>query len=485
MNKLWVRLSLAFGLVTVAGIFTVAFLANRQTSTQFRQFVAHSEMMNSPLTGELAQYYAQTGSWSGVESALSNVRGPAMMGPRGASRGMGMRQGAPGVILAGASGRVIYDSLGQRAGDILSPLERANAVPIESTDQTVGYLLVGAPGAVELTEPAQGFLNQINRSLLQAGLIAGSLGMLLGLAISRGISAPLGRLATAARRISQGVLHQRVPVGGAEEVADVARAFNEMAAGLRQSETLRRNLVADIAHELRTPLSVLQGNLRAILDDVYPLEKAEIAAVFDETLILNRLVNDLRELAQAEAGQLSLHIRPTDVASIMQGAVGLFEDLAREKEVHLDVTVPADLPTVQADPDRARQVIHNLLANALRHTPEGGRVSVQCSPVGTTDVISEQLAVNSEKCSKSDRLDTGHWILVTVTDTGPGIPAEDIPHVFDRFWRADKSRSREHGGSGLGLAIAKQLVEAQGGKIGVDSQVGRGSRFWFTLPTTD
>src|SRR6185503_6314054 len=133
---------------------------------------------------------------------------------------------------------------------------------------------------------------------------AGGLGVLLGLGIARGLSAPLGRLATAARRISRGDLSQRVPVSGSDEVADLARAFNEMAAGLQQAETLRRNMVADIAHELRTPLTVLQGNLQAILDDVYPLEKAEVAAVYDETLILSRLINDLRELAQAEAGQL-------------------------------------------------------------------------------------------------------------------------------------------------------------------------------------
>jgi signal transduction histidine kinase len=296
-------------------------------------------------------------------------------------------------------------------------------------------------------------------------------------------------LATAARRISQGQLDQRVPVNGADEVAGLAQAFNDMAANLQQAETLRRNLVADVAHELRTPLSVIQGNLRAILDDVYPLEKSEIAAIYDETLILNRLINDLRELAQAEAGQLSLNIQPTELTPLIEGAADLFVELTREKAVNLEVTLPDNLPLVLADPDRTQQILFNLLTNALRHTPEGGTIGV---------LVDEAESGQSSKGAEGQGSDflsahpspkfTNHTpatlIRVSITDTGPGIPAEDLPHVFDRFWRADKSRSREQGGSGLGLAIARQLVEAQGGQIRVESDgvSGQGSRFWFTLP---
>jgi two-component system OmpR family sensor kinase/two-component system sensor histidine kinase BaeS len=346
-------------------------------------------------------------------------------------------------------------------------VEQTEAVPIEVQGQTVGYVLVSLPGPADLPGPAQLFLRQFNLSLWQAGLIAGGLGVLLGLGIARGLSAPLGRLATAARRISRGDFSQRVPVSGSDEVADLARAFNEMTAGLQQAETLRRSLVADIAHELRTPLTVMQGNLQAILDDVYPLEKAEIAAVYDETLILSRLVNDLRELAQAEAGHLSLNLQPVELAPLIERAAGLFEELARDKGIKLAVTLPGNLPPVQADPDRVRQVLHNLLSNALRHTPEGGAIGIIVDGL-TRPPVSGLPSL----------------IRVTITDTGPGIPPADLPHVFNRFWRSDKARSREQGGSGLGLAIARQLVEAQGGHIGVESEgvVGRGSRFWFTLP---
>jgi two-component system OmpR family sensor kinase len=244
--------------------------------------------------------------------------------------------------------------------------------------------------------------------------------------------------------------------------------------------------------------------LLAILDYVYPLEKTELAAIYDETLILNRLISDLRELAQAEAGQLSLNLQPTDLPPLITAAADLFGELAREKQVNLTVTLPDDLPPIQADPDRLRQVLHNLLSNALRHTPKEGKIAIvvekwQDSQVASNKVagfaLRSQTRDSTEQLSPKGGRVTGEiletievlpivsgQVKVTVTDTGAGIAAEDLPHVFDRFWRANKSRAREQGGSGLGLAIARQLIEAHGGHIGVESEgVGRGSRFWFTL----
>ncbi|HBY95699.1 MAG TPA: sensor histidine kinase [Chloroflexi bacterium] len=468
MNKLWVRLALAFGVVTIAGVLVVALLANRQVSTQFRRFVAQNQIINSNLVTNLAEFYAQNGGWTGVEIMFRTGRGPGIIGT-----GRGMRRGAPAVLLADAGGRVVYDESGGQLGIRLSRQELAVSIPVQWENRTVGYLLVSLPGRADLAPDAQLFLAQINQTLLQAGLISGGLGVLLGLAIARGVSAPLRRLAIAARRISKGELDQRVPVGGTEEIVDLAQAFNEMAGSLQQAARLRRNLVADIAHELRTPLSVLQGNLQAILDDVYPLEKSEVATIYDETLILSRLVSDLHELAQAEAGQLSLNIRPVEIGPVVERVVALFEEPAAEKGTALTLALPSDLPPVRADPDRTRQVIYNLLANALRHTPAGSQVAIQVEWPRPLDEASSSHPPAMRQRPAALR--------VSVIDTGPGIPAQDLPHVFDRFWRADQARVRENGGAGLGLAIAKQLVEAQGGQIGVQSEVGRGSQFWFTL----
>jgi len=454
MNRLWVQLTVAFGLVTIIGIAVAALLANNQVDTQFRRFVMHNQMA-AFLEPDLVDYYARNGTWAGVDSIFGGRRGPGgmMMGP-----GRGMQHGAPGLILTDAAGQVVYSS-GAGEPTQVSRQEIANALPLQWNQQTVGYLLTTGPGPAELTQPAQTFLTQTNRALFQAALLAGGLGVLVGVVIAWQLSAPLGRLAAAARQISQGRLDQRVPVKGANEVANLARAFNEMAASLQQAETLRQNLVADVAHELRTPISVIQGNLRAILDDVYPLEKAEIATIYNETLTLGRLVQDLRELTQAEAGQLSLNIQPAQLPPLIKNTVNLFAELAREKEIELGVNLPAELPPALIDTDRVRQILQNLLSNALRHTPGGGKITISAA------------ATNSH-------------IRVVIVDAGPGIPAQNLPHVFDRFWRADKSRSREQGGSGLGLAIAKQLVETQGGQIGVDSPTRpeTGSRFWFTVP---
>jgi two-component system OmpR family sensor kinase/two-component system sensor histidine kinase BaeS len=465
MKRLWVQLTLAFGLVTLVGVLVVALLANRQVSGDFRQFLAQSQLQGSPLITELAEYYGAHGDWAGVAEVFGTL-------PGGAGAGRGMRRGAPTVVLADMSGQVVYDGAGNQLTR-LAAQDLDAAVPIRWQDRTVGYLLMrGGPGQSELPMAAQHYLAQVNVALLQAGLLAGGLGVVLGVVIARGLAAPLGRLAAAARQMAQGKLEARVPIAGATEVADVARAFNEMAMSLQAAEQLRRSMVADIAHELRTPLTVIQGNLRAILDDVYALDKAEVATIYDETVMLSRLVGDLRELAQAEAGQLNLVPQPTDVAPLVEAAMGPFAAQAAAQQVVLSVDVPRDLPPMQTDPDRVRQVLHNLLANALRYTPAGG--SITLSATLETKAESQKL--------KADGNAAASFVVVEVRDTGAGIAAGDLPHVFDRFWRADRARSRDQGGSGLGLAIARQLVEAQGGQIGVESAPGHGSRFWFRMP---
>jgi two-component system OmpR family sensor kinase/two-component system sensor histidine kinase BaeS len=230
-----------------------------------------------------------------------------------------------------------------------------------------------------------------------------------------------------------------------------------MADDLQAQETLRRNMISDIAHELNTPLTVMQGNLRAMLDEVYPLDRSEIATLYDETRLLGRMVGDLRELALADAGQLPLNLQPMNVGELVQNAAANFATAADAQSVRVATQIPANLAQANADPDRVAQVLRNLLANALRHTPSGGSITVGAQP-------------------------QADGVRLYVQDTGEGISPEDLPHVFERLYRADKSRTRATGGTGLGLAIAKAWVEAMGGAIGVASEPGAGSTFWFTLP---
>jgi two-component system OmpR family sensor kinase/two-component system sensor histidine kinase BaeS len=385
-----------------------------------------------------------------------------MTSPENRSPG-GAPEGWLDVLLADASGKVVFDTTHRAEGRKLRAAEKGRAVAIAQADDgtVIGYLLLSVPapsgrlGALE-----QGFLDRMQKVLLLGGALAVGLGLIVGAVVSRSLAAPLQRLAAAARAVARGHLGQQVRVEGSAEVAEVGRAFNEMTSALEEAETQRQNLVADVAHELRTPLTVLQGNLRAILDGVYALDKSEISRLYDETRLLSRLVDDLRELALADAGQLRLNLRPTDLGQVIGDTLDNLSLVAEAQDVVLSAQLPDTLPTVQADPDRVAQVLRNLLINALRHTPPGGSVTVLACTAGAA-------------------------MEIAVADTGEGIAREHLPHVFERFWRADPARSRDGrwaGGSGLGLEVAQSLVQAQRGRIWVESEPGKGATFRFTLP---
>jgi signal transduction histidine kinase len=298
---------------------------------------------------------------------------------------------------------------------------------------------------------------EIAGRLVNFMLLSVVVGLGAGVVIGRIVSAPISDLAQAAHRVGQGALDVRVKARGSQEMVELAGSFNKMADDLQHAETLRNNLMADVSHELRTPLTVLEGNLRAALDHVYALDESEIANLYGQTRHLMRLVNDLRELSLAESHQLPLEKQATDLNALVAETLQALEPLAAERRVTLaDRT--EKLPDVALDPIRICQVLFNLLSNALRHTPAGGEICVN----GTSS--------------------TGEVRLI-VQDTGEGLDADQLAAVFDRFYRGDKSRSRETGGTGLGLAIVKAIVEAHGGRAVATSEGrGRGSQFTIVLP---
>ncbi len=294
----------------------------------------------------------------------------------------------------------------------------------------------------------------------------------------RGIATPLADVMAAADAVAEGDLSVRVqvPEHGPSEFGRLAESFNRMTEELERADQRRRNLTADVAHELRTPLHIIQGNLEGILDDVYVPSAEHIGATLEETRMLARLVDDLRTLSLAEAGQLPLSREPVDVIELLADVSTSFSGQAEAAGINLRVETEGSLSalTIIGDVGRLDQVLSNLMANALRHTPSGGVITLRAGPALSAV---EGPALSAVEGPVHD------GVRIIVRDTGEGIPAEDLPYVFDRFWRGDRSRSHASGaGSGLGLAIARQLVQAHGGRIGVESGVGQGTTFTIELP---
>jgi signal transduction histidine kinase len=314
-----------------------------------------------------------------------------------------------------------------------------------------------------LGAPEVRFLMQLRRATWLAALTGILAAIILGAVVARYVTSPLRQMASAAARVGRGDLTGGVPVPSEDDLGRLALAFNAMTADLRRLEEHRKHMTADIAHELRTPLAVLQANLEGMLDGVVDASPERLAALHTQVRLLSRLVDDLRDLSLAQAGRLVLNRMDTDLRALVTDAVAVLLPRAQEKGVALAARLDAgddlapDVPPLSIDRDRILQVIHNLLDNAIRHTPAGGSVAVS-------------LGV------------TGQEVHLAVHDTGPGIPPEEVDRVFERFYRLDASRARASGGTGLGLSVVKSLVDAHGGRVWVESVPGKGSTFTVALP---
>lgn len=452
MNRLWVRFSLYFGLLIVVGVIITISLSRALLSDRVNAYLLPNQLRAAGgIVDTLGEYYREQGSWNGVEEFM---RGVQVAAPVWSSR--------LDLILVDDQGRVVFQTMRGPGPNLPGNGPRPFAsIPIEVDARKVGELQLRTGPGFPRPRAGPDIVEQLSRYLIWFAVSGGVIGIVFSIIASRSLTAPLSRLATAARDIGARNFNRRVELTGSDEMIEVAEAFNDMATQLQEAELLRRNLVADVAHELRTPLSVLQGNLRAILDDVYALDKEEITRLYTQTRLLSRLVNDLHDLAQAEAGQLSLNLQPTPIAELVNETVEAHAPIAEEAGVKLDMLTSDRLPPLRVDATRLAQVLHNLLANALRHTPAGGTITVRTALAGSQ-------------------------VEIAIQDTGEGIEPEHLPHVFDRFYRADRSRARDTGGAGLGLAIARAIVGAHAGRMTTASSgAGRGSTFTIALPVDE
>ena len=458
LSSLQVRLMVGFVAALALALSSVGlyvgYAADREVS-QLRE--SFTEARQARLKLALEEHYARNKGWYQVQPFLERV-GP-VYGKR--------------LVLKDADGQIVGDS--RRDKKSFSPsrtrshrgitIYMSEADPklasiIADKKREVGELTVASDDLPErLVEPPLSRLSQtVNRSLLWAGLVAGGGGLLLVTMMSSKALAPVRTLTGAARRLGGGDLSQRVSVRGEDEVGQLARTFNSMAEGMERAETQRRGLVADVAHELRSPLSNIQGTIEAMRDGLMDRGDTSLDMLHEQTLHLSHLVDDLGLLAMAEAGDLRLDIRPDSVEDATRRSIEAFRARAEAKGVGLTIEAAENLPLALIDRQRTQQIIGNLLDNAIRHTSGGGCVSVH--------VHEPQPGV----------------VSVAVQDTGEGIAEDDLPLIFERFHRIDPSRTRATGGAGLGLTIARRLVEAQGGTISADSEMGKGARFTVELP---
>jgi signal transduction histidine kinase len=451
-----VRLFLAFALVVIVSILSFLLITRQGTATEVRTFIARGGMMGmDSVATDLEAYYQQNGSWQGVEVVLQNARPGRGMGGMMGSNGM-LNSSGPWLRVADAQGNYLADNRSAPDGKMTAN-ERAAAIALHDAQGGIAGYLVAAGGSAAYSE--QDLLNRLVQAGWIAAGISGTLALLLALLLSYRLLRPVQDLTHAAARLARGDLSQRVQIHTRDEVGVLGESFNHMAESLERAEQNRQAMTADIAHELRTPIAIQRAHLEALQDGVYPMTVENLQPVLEQTELLTRLVEDLRTLALADAGALKLERGPTDLSDLVRRVVERFRPEAERREDRLDLQITEDpaLGSVSVDSVRIEQIINNLISNALRYTPDGGAIRV---------------SLRRE----------ANWATLRVEDTGPGIPEEAMPRLFERFYRVDKSRSREAGGTGLGLAIARQLALAHGGDLTAENLKEGGAAFSLKLP---
>ncbi len=450
IRSLTLKLTLAFLLVGLSGAAFMALLIRQRTQTEFDQFVLDNYQQN--LLDRLTLYYETNNSWEGV--AFWYFRSSHAQ-----------RMERPGerplfFTLLDENQQVIISGPEHFPGERIDTLAGDGWVPVEVAEQTVGYLEFNNASWEQQPirpSPEAEFLSRVNAAVGLSALGAIIVALILGALLARSLTSPIRRLTNATRVVAQGELGHQVEVTTRDELGNLTASFNQMSADLARINQSRRQMTADIAHDLRTPLSVILGYTEALSDGKLAGSPDMYTVMHKEAQQLQRLIEDLRTLSLADAGELPMNRQETDPADLLERIAAAHQVQAQERGVALQVSAQETLPAVLMDPDRMAQVLGNLVSNALRYTPASGTVTLGAAAIAQT-------------------------LHLTVTDTGSGIAPEDLPHIFERFYRGEKSRQQQEDESGLGLAIARSLVLAHGGNISADSTPGEGTIFTISLP---
>lgn len=445
MRSFAVKLTIAFLFVGITGALLVALITDQRMRQEFDRFVRSREQVM--LVDALGDYYALQGSWAGVEQLVGRDR----LGDHN----------RPQFTVVDTNERVVFSADPTRLGRRFDPKPLDIALPIDVGDQQVGVVFIDGRSlqtaqSSRLTAELL-FLRNVNSATIVSAVIASVIALVLGVIFARTLVRPVRELTEATRLVAGGALGHQVTIRSRDEIGELAVSFNKMSTDLAHASQTRKQMTADIAHDLRTPLSILRGYTEGLKDGALDGAPKLYAIMHEEVVHLQHLVEDLRTLSLADAGEISLHRRSVDPKALLERSGLAYVMQAEQQGISLRIDAPDGLPSVAVDIERMTQVLNNLVANALRFTSQG------------------EIVLSASADASRLRL--------CVRDTGAGIPADDLPYVFDRFYRVDKARQRsDNGESGLGLAIAKALVEVHGGSIAVESTIGQGTTFTISLP---
>jgi two-component system, OmpR family, sensor histidine kinase BaeS len=453
MRSLAVKLTLAFILVGVAGVGLVAVVVRLYTLREFNKLVL--DQNQQALLTNLTRFYEVNGSWTGVEQIFRSEGLEPLPIVRPELRWEARRAL---FVISDAEGKIVFGENTYLRSKQLTPRELRQGIEIQSKNVTVGWLIFlpvldrWNPGTAE-----GDFLLGVQNAILGSAAAASLIALILGGILAFSLTKSLRELTHAAHELSRGKLGLQVAVRSEDELGSLAKAFNQMSADLAHSIDLRRKMTADIAHDLRTPLSVILGYTEALADGKLDPETEMFSIIHSEAQHLSHLIDDLKVLSLADAGELPLNLQHVAPEKLLRRTAEAYRVQAEKMGIKISVDHAQDLPEINVDVDRMAQVFGNLMSNAMRYTAHGGEI-----------VLGARLN-NAE-------------VELSVADNGAGIPPEDIPNIFERSYRGDKARTRHNSESGLGLAIVKSLVEAQGGCITVDSILGEGARFRCSFP---
>lgn len=455
------RLIISFGLVILISITSVVWVIRQSAVEEVHTFMFRGGMLGlNGLVIDLEECYQEHRSWEICSSVLDTHSRRRGNMPKGRGGIMGNRPLASAenqhLQLLSRDGTVIADTAGETDQTSIDPDMLQSAIPLRTGEEIMGYLLPeGRPTFTQQQE--SDLISRLNRAALTSVVVAGAAALILATYLTYQLLLPIRKLTHAAEGLKDGDLSQRVDVKGNTELASLGRVFNQMARALETTAERRKNLTADIAHELRTPLSVQQAHLEALQDGIYELNQENLQIVQEQNKSLIRLVDDLRTLSMADAGELNLERTWTDSAQFITKTIDQFKPKMQQKGISIHVIVPDIPPQIYVDPQRIEQIITNLLSNALHHAPQGSQIDVELS------------------VSKAQ-------VAIMIRDRGEGIPEKDLPYLFQRFYKSDKTRQEGEGGTGLGLSISQKLAQAHGGRVTAENHPEGGAIFTLHLP---